>query len=337
MAISPILIMHMPPGSGSGESEDDYLNRLAKSILSKPKAPPPGRHGGSGSPSGEHRRPPTQIPPARPSTRGGMGKPDLESEVLEGGESEVDTGRHSPPQRPPMHPTQPASTHDWVRSVDFYDAAGRFIPGTILVFEDGSMGIYRSFNSDKDYDIVYQLQSTGMAKPHGMPLYAYEVEPVGRVSQACLEQLVKTGRWERDMIVFHLLKYRDRVHIPTIAEPTSSDETPVGSSDNVSRLSVQKLTPEQLAPDAPEVQEPPKEDKPALVRGRRISINFGGNQAWEAIYWGKDELGHVVVHNTHDKWSLMHLDLDRFKDTLVFGSMASSEDIARMERDFATP
>lgn len=45
----------------------------------------------------------------------------------------------------------------------------------------------------------------------------------------------------------------------------------------------------------------------------------------------------MVVHNTHDKWSLMHLDLDRFKDTMVFGSMASNEEISRMEKDFATP
>ncbi|MCC5878036.1 MAG: hypothetical protein JJU11_17600 [Candidatus Sumerlaeia bacterium] len=323
-----LLKMHAPPGSGSGESEDDYLNRLAKSILSKPKAPPPGQQSGSG----ETRRPPTQIPPARPATRS-----DAPANGGNDSRTESSAEESSGKNRRPMAPTHQASSHDWVRSVDFYDAAGRFIPGTILVFEDGSMGIYRSFNADKDYDIVYQLQKNGTAKPHGMPLYAYEVEPVGRVSQACIEQVVKTGEWERDMIVFHLLKYRDRVHIPVIDEDAPEENDTVNSSDNVSRISVSKLPPEQLAPDAPEVHDPPKEDKPALVRGRRVSINFGGNQAWEAIYWGKDELGHVVVHNTHDKWSLMHLDLDRFKDTMVFGSMATPEDIARMEKDFATP
>ena len=40
-------------------------------------------------------------------------------------------------------------------------------------------------------------------------------------------------------------------------------------------------------------------------------IRFGNN-VWDAIYWGKDDQGHVVAHQTNNQWALMHLDLDRF-------------------------
>lgn len=307
--------------SGSGDSEKDYLDRLAKSILSKPRATPPGRHA-SGAGQKEGREP--------EETRGGD---DAQTQGVS--PRTPTTGLHREEQS-----GGPAArgSHEWVRSVEFYDEAGRFIPGTILIFEDGSMGVYRAFNPDKDYDIVYQLQGDGTARPHGMPLYAYEVEPVGRISSSCLDQLVKSARWERDMIVFHLLKYKDRVHIPRIDQQgREGDEREVASSDNVSRWSVQKLAPEQLDPSAHHERETPgQEEKPALVRGRKFSISFGGQQRWDAIYWGKDELGHVVVHNTHDKWSLMHQDLNRFKETIVFGDMCSDEEIRRMEKDFAS-
>lgn len=306
------------PEDGGSDSEKEYLDRLAKSILSKPKAAPPG-HTPGGARQWDH-----------PATE----------ETVGGGASSADTSAQAPPARPQRAApsTEPGSrpSHEWVRSVEFYDETGRFIPGTILIFEDGSMGVYRSFNPDKDYDIVYQLQGDGTARPHGMPLYAYDVEPIGRLSSSCLDQLVKSGRWERDMIVFHLLKYKDRVHIPRI-EVVRDDEQQVGSSDTVSRWSVQKLSPEQLEPGVfDQREESAQEEKPALVRGRKFSISFGGQQRWDAIYWGKDELGHVVVHNTHDKWSLMHLDLNRFKETMIFGDMCSDEEIRRMEKDFTT-
>src|SRR5690606_33304266 len=144
--------------------------------------------------------------------------------------------------------------------------------------------------------IVYILKANGKAVPQGMPLFTYEVEAAGRISQACLDSIVRTGQWERDMIVFHLLKYKDRKYVPEINEPISQNN----SGENFSTWAVKKLSDESLN----------TEEKPSLTRGRRFKISFGPNQQWEGVYWGKDELGHVVAHDTHDKWSVMHLDLN---------------------------
>jgi hypothetical protein len=165
-----------------------------------------------------------------------------------------------------------------------------------------------------------------------MPLYNYSVEPVGRLSAACLDAIVSGNRWERDMIVFHLLRYQDRVHIPALSNNGTDwqDAEPIANSENLSQMSVQKLTPEMLRSD----YRPEEPEKPALTRGRELTIEFGPSQKWKAVYWGKDELGHVVAHNTHDEWSLMHLDLNRFKDNIAFGNIVPQDTIRAMEKDF---
>jgi hypothetical protein len=326
--------LEAPPAAGmGGNTEDDYLNKLAKSILSKPKAPPPDpRAAAAGG------RPPTavtgtQIPPSPSSPP-----------------SPPPSRMVSPPPAPlsgitplgaaPLNDATPtgirAHAGDWVRKVDFYDERGKFIPGTILVFEDGHMGVYKDFNPDKDYDIVYQLTETGRAIPHGMPLYNYEVEPVGRLSASCLEQLVASNTWDRDMIVFHLVKFKDRVHVPRITA-TEDAQRSSGSGDTFSSWAARKLAANELEEPAiaPSTGSAPALAKSEpLVRGRRLTISFGPNQRWEAVYWGKDELGHVVAHHTHERWALMHLDLGRFRETMVFGDIVGPDVLAQMEKDF---
>lgn len=229
----------------------------------------------------------------------------------------------------PQAPVRPAPW-EWTREVQMKDEAGAVLPGTILLFEDGSVGVYKEQNPQKEYDIVYMLKESGRAVPQGMPLANYDVEQIGRLSLPILEQLLSTGRWERDMMIFHLLRYKDRSHIPTINENTPA------SSEMVSRWNVRKLDASSL--DAPvttasATAEAPTADQ-ELIRGRRLSIKFGPAQKWEAVYWGKDEMGHVVAHHTHEKWALMHLDLNRFKDTLVTGEVLPPDTLRQMEQDF---
>ncbi|GEM_PF-2438248 len=73
-----------------------------------------------------------------------------------------------------------------------------------------------------------------------------------------------------------------------------------------------------------------------LVRGRRLRVSFGPGKSWEAIYWGRDLLGAILAHRTHAQWSLMHLDLDRFKDSLDYGEILNSDDIAAIQREILT-
>lgn len=327
---------YRPEDDGSGAepgAEDSYLSKLAQSILSKERKGAP-RQGPISPmaplPSSASVPKPSFVPPT-PSLTSRPVSPGTSSTMVP--RLQAPSPRSSTEVRRPTTAAEVASQagmpREWIREVDFYDDRGALIPGTILVFEDGTMGIYKEANPSKEYDIVYQLRENGKAVPQGMPLYTYEVEPVGRLTPGSLEHLVQSQRWERDVIVFHLLKYKDRKHIPTIVEqaPPSTGM----SSESVNTWAVQKMLADEQRPTAAaEVGT----DRPALTRGRKLTIAFGPNQKWEAVYWGKDELGHVVAHSTHDKWSLMHLDLNRFKDTTHFGDLVGIEIQRRMEMDF---
>ena len=64
-----------------------------------------------------------------------------------------------------------------------------------------------------------------------------------------------------------------------------------------------------------------------------MRISFGPGKSWDAVYWGRDLLGHVLAHRTHKEWALMHLDLKRFKDTIELGEFLDDEEIASIQRD----
>jgi hypothetical protein len=66
-------------------------------------------------------------------------------------------------------------------------------------------------------------------------------------------------------------------------------------------------------------------------RGQALRINVAG-RVWEAVYWAKDEMGHVVAHCTNRKWALMHLDLNRFADSMELGEIKAPEEIEEIQR-----
>ncbi|MCC6546893.1 hypothetical protein IT570_06960 [Candidatus Sumerlaeota bacterium] len=342
--------LYAPDSGGAGGSdEDDYLSRLAKSVLGGGKRsaiPPPE----SPFANGVTRDPRT---PASPGGGGVMRDPrtPASGRVAVAADPKTPaiatpTISNSPALAPPAPSHRSASVEvppslrraaaavgrDWIREVDMHDADGRLLPGTIFVLEDGAMGVYRERNDAKEYDVVYMLKPTGRAAPQGMPLGNYDVETVGRLTQGMLDQITSSGRWDRDMIVFHLLKFKDHVHVPEISvnAPVAPSEVPIPGTQEatVSSWTIKKPTSSDL--------HAPVEEKPALSRGREFTIQFGGaHQRWSAVYWGKDEMGHVVAHKTHEKWTLMHLDLNRFKETLQFGEVVGQGIISEMERDFA--
>ncbi len=310
-------------GSDDMSEADDYLSQLARSVLSrgnnqfKPTAP---------APSLEVLR----------QRRSGSRAAVARTETLE--------------TRATVERSPTTASRDWVREVAFYDESGNLIPGTILVLEDGNVAVFKERKQSRDYDIVYLLRADGTAEAKGVPLFSYEIEPIGRLSSGCLQTLATENRWDRDMMVFHLLKFKDRRFIPTIQERASTDLAP--REETFTQWAVKKLNEQDVievpgsdedlddvteAPAASQTPEPqPEPEEKKLARGRKFTVAFGPNQKWEAVYWGKDELGHVVAHHTHEKWSLMHLDLDRFKDSIEFHGMADVDLIRQMENDFAT-
>ena len=78
-----------------------------------------------------------------------------------------------------------------------------------------------------------------------------------------------------------------------------------------------------------------KPSGPDLVRGRKIQIKQNG-YGWEAIYWGADATGPIVVHKTHGNWDLMHFDMTRYADKITYGDMLSKEDLEEIHKELGT-
>ncbi len=316
---------HKPEGSGGHDKEDkhlsrdaeDYIKKLADSVIKKarpqngepdestswseieekaPKPPAANRRPAakrSAKPATEPGRKPApkkaqaEKPALEPATGEGAGREELREEAAKRGESPEEL---------------------------YYDEKGLLLEGTIIAFEEGGMGIFHKTLPQKDYDVVYMLAEDGTAKPQGMPLYNYDILPVGRMDRRHLGLIMQAGAWERDLIVFNLARYEDRDKIPHY---TGEMEAP---------------TEQAARPDPREMKAQGDEEK--LVRGRELSIAFGPDKTWTAVYWGKDELGDVVAHKTHGKWALMHLELDRFQNSMRFGKVLGRDEMREMEKDF---
>jgi hypothetical protein len=69
-------------------------------------------------------------------------------------------------------------------------------------------------------------------------------------------------------------------------------------------------------------------------RGQCLAIKFGKKgEAWDAIYWGRDQQGTVVAHDTNGHWTLMHLDLSRFRDKVTRGDLLTDDELCAVEND----
>ncbi len=287
----------------------DYLKKLAQTVVDKEKkaaaekerslADPQTRPFGPPAASSPLRTSSTQVqklPPAPPP-------PQAPATQL-------------PPQQGVANPPSRHGQPHWKRDVQVFGPNNQYLPGTILYFEDQTVAIYGRQMKDKDYEMVYALGTNGRLKPQGIPLANYDVRPLGRIAPAYLEKLAASMKWDRDLIIFHLLEYEDCPLIPEITATNGHEASSPQSSTGVPKLPL----PSSTAAPQP------------LTRGRKLSIVFG-KQNWNAVYWGTDELGTVVAHKTHDHWALMHLDLKRFKDGIVHGEMMSPAELAEVEAD----
>ena len=315
---------HKPEGTGGHDKEEkrlsrdaeDYIKKLADSLIKKSRheEAPPGKDRPFWSEIEEEApKPPSnrRTEPKRPARQ-----PSRQSE-----KSPEKKAKHAPKPAPEQ---SAAPTRDELRQEAqergespeemYYDEKGMMREGTIISFEDGGMGVFQKTLPQKGYDVVYMLEEDGTAKPQGMPLYNYDILPVGLMSRKHLSLIAQASAWERDLIVFNLTRYEDREKIPPY---TGEMEAP---------------TEQAARPDPREMKAQGDDDQ--LVRGRRISIPFGEGKTWEAVYWGKDELGDVVAHKTHGTWSLMHLELGRFRNSMKLGEVLDYKELHEMEKDF---
>lgn len=213
-------------------------------------------------------------------------------------------------------------------------------PGAIVHFDDDSIGVYKDAVSGKDYALFYFLAPDGQFEPEGVFLRNYKAKVIGNLPEAHFARLQEDGQWDRDLILYHLSSY-DHVDFLRRLKPheerkqrnatpahntglaqAQQNQTPVPAASSVTPAQAPSQSKAPEPPPAAPASPAPEQN--GLLKGRRFRINFGG-KAWEAVYWINDDQGAIVAHSTHGNWSLMRLDLDRFKESLELLDQVDSE------------
>lgn len=270
-------------------------------------------------------------------------------------------GGSSLTSRTPLPPTRPSRPATSGFAPTANSPAG-FEPGAILMLDDGTLGVYKEHVPGKGYDVLYVLQPDGRMKAEGLALHAYQAQRLGTLPREFIVLILRNQRWDRDAIIYHLDSFQFCSLVPQIhTNGTREHHTPSPTrAPSQSRPATQQPPAAAVANEAPPPPRPstasasthvgapahvPASTSPApaarsnereqIARGRRVLIHFGPGKAWEAVYWGQDDQGAVVAHRTHNRWSLMHLDLTRFRDTMEVGEALDPEEVAEVERDLS--
>jgi hypothetical protein len=205
-------------------------------------------------------------------------------------------------------------------------ASADFVPGAIVRLDDGSVAIYKDAVSGKDYALLYFLEPDGTVAPRGIFLQQYDAHHIGHMPEPLFAQMRDNGTWDRDAVIFHLERYEYASYVRQVAAHQEGRK-PGGANTHHQAGPDTNSTPPPA--DVEEPQEPAR-PRDMLERGRVLRINVGG-KVWESVYWTRDEMGPIVAHNTHKEWSLMHLDLGRFKDSIEYGELMSGNQLQEIE------
>ena len=218
-------------------------------------------------------------------------------------------------------------------------------PGVLMCFDDGSVAAYKDAVSGKDYALFYFLERDGTLAPRGIFLEQYGKQKIGQLPLSLFNQMIERKRWERDAVIFHLDQYHYASLIPVSQGESPTGRPATGFRSTTSTGGIHTPVPRERRPSTQsDVHDSwtgrsysssgPRRDA-LLERGRVLRINVGG-RIWESVYWTEDEIGPIVAHNTNKVWALMHLDLNRFKDSLEYGDVLSYEELSEIEHSLAT-
>lgn len=94
-----------------------------------------------------------------------------------------------------------------------------------------------------------------------------------------------------------------------------------------------EATPREERPSDDSAPRRPKAEIELLLeKGRRVAI-VHDHSRWEAIYWGREDGGHLLAYETEGHWILTRIDLHRVSGRVSVGDLISLTDIRRIERD----
>lgn len=217
------------------------------------------------------------------------------------------------------------------------DKDGRFPKGTILVLDDEELVVYRRPMGGEPYDMVYSLLADGKVRIEAVQLDEHEISELGVLPATELKRLQTKMLWTHAQVVDNCAREEDKERIP---EPAcAEDEAPPQAAPRPAPTPrANDTVDEMMDNESASVVEPPRPSGPKKLkirRGQRLRLKFG-DRAWDAVYWGKDSTGTVVAHNTHDRWTLMHLDLNRFKESMVVDPKPDDEIIASITQSLNT-
>lgn len=238
-----------------------------------------------------------------------------------------------PPRRADLNarPAAPQAQRAKLRPAGGGAQDGRFPKGTILCIDDEEIVVYRRPVAGKSYDMAYTLLADGSVKIDAVDLNTRQVVELGELSAEDLKRLQSEMRWSRDLVARNC---RDREDMDRIPEPdveagTETSQEPPRSSPAMGGRTTVHENPEAQSDDSVvnnvfrnesasrvvDEEEAPPQPKLRIRRGQCVSIKMGA-RSWDSIYWGRDKKGSVVAHKTHGHWTLMHLDLNLYKDTM---------------------
>jgi hypothetical protein len=239
----------------------------------------------------------------------------------------------------PTPQSRPATSSSDTGSRKRFDPTDAWQEGDLLVLDDGSVGIYKDNVQGKEYQLVYFLEPDGELKAQGVILTSYDAKKLGNLPKDVLAVFRKTRQWNRDAVVFHMEDWNNVGMLPPAVEFKAEDAPTImgvdprrGSLGGAPDEGVEDVSADESAPImekvAPQSAEP---DERGLKPGVRFSIKFGPKD-WTAVYWSKDELGDIVVHDTNKIWTAMHLNLNRFKESLELKGSVSMDEMKTIQQ-----
>jgi hypothetical protein len=214
--------------------------------------------------------------------------------------------------------------------------AGALPPdGAILHLATGQVIVIDRNVPDSGYQMVLLLNPDGSVSAEKMNLrLGCQFRQIGRLSADDVVNVHVAHKWHRTHIVFNLDRFEDARLIPETSAPETQElvepelrdaEWPAPGSTPQEKIPLPR--DEKRAEAARQGQ-----TKTGLKRGQRLTISFGPNRSWDAVYWGGDGTGTLVAHQTHGDWALTRLDLSRFaEENIVLGALMTDREIWELE------
>jgi hypothetical protein len=245
------------------------------------------------------------------------------------------SGAPRPPDARPVSPTPAPGRTGPPSGVPLGAPLGApYQTGAILCLSGRNVAIYKHPVPEKEYHLMLALFPDQQIKTQGVALEGHQVDELGLVPPEALERLQREMRWNRDLIVFHCYSLKDAERIPQQIAPPEAAATPLRTGPVPQQPPAPTAEPTPTPAPARTAGPPPAAEAPpsngVMRRGQRLQVRFG-DKSWFAVYWGRDDQGQVVAHQTNKVWSLMHLDLNRFGTDLMIDPNVDTQIIEEIE------